>query len=148
MREYRGKRKDNGEFVYGSLQKIQKYKDLPPKYYILQPDGFKLMTSRQLHWPEEKRWKQDYIQHEVDPETVGQYTGLKDKNGKEIYEGDIVCTRYGNCYTPILRNAIYMAYNVQYLYFNAEPSTQFNVVWKEGCEVIGNRWDNPELLGG
>ena len=78
-----------------------------------------------------------------------QFTGLKDKNGKKIYEGDIVSDQYANIYTPIFRNGIYMAYNVEYLHLTEqEPSTQFNVVWKNGCEIIGNIYDNPELLEG
>lgn len=83
----------------------------------------------------------------VKPETVGQYTGLKDKSGVKIFEGDIVCNRWGNYYTPIFRNGIYMAYNVEQSHWTQqEPSTQFNVIWKEGCEVLGNIHDNPELL--
>lgn len=79
---------------------------------------------------------------------IMQYTGLKDKNGKEIYEGDIVCDRWANFYTPIFRNGIYMAYNVKDLHLTKqEPSTQFNVIWKNGCEVIGNIYENPDLLG-
>lgn len=76
-----------------------------------------------------------------------QYTGLKDKNGVEIYEGDIVFDRWANAYTPVFQNGIYMAYSVDCLYLTKqEPSTQFNVVWKDVCEVIGNIYENPELL--
>ena len=76
---------------------------------------------------------------------VMQYTGLKDKNGVEIYEGDIVFDRWVNEYTPVFQNGIYMAYNPKNLMQN-DPSTQFNIVWKDGCEVIGNIYENPELL--
>lgn len=74
-----------------------------------------------------------------------QSTGLKDKNGVEIFEGDIVFDRWANGYTPVFQNGIYMAYNPKNLMQN-DPSTQFNIIWKDGCEVIGNIYENPELL--
>lgn len=48
-----------------------------------------------------------------------------------------------NDYTPIYQNGIYMAYNVDKI---NDPyiSTQFNVIWRNGCEVIGNICENPE----
>lgn len=82
---------------------------------------------------------------EVKPEYLMQSTGLKDKNGVEIFEGDIVFDRWANGYTPVFQNGIYMAYNPKNLMQN-DPSTQFNIIWKDGCEVIGNIYENPELL--
>ncbi|MBS7181832.1 MAG: hypothetical protein KH084_15910 [Enterococcus gallinarum] len=74
-----------------------------------------------------------------------QSTGLKDMNGVDIFEGDIVFDRWANMYTPVFQNGIYMAYNPKNLMQN-DPSTQFNIIWKDGCEVIGNIYENPELL--
>lgn len=72
MRDYRfrGKRIDNGEWVYGSL--IRKY-EKPHKAYI--PFGYWIYVNED-------------VCHKVDPETVGQYTGLPDENGTDIYEKD------------------------------------------------------------
>ena len=72
---------------------------------------------------------------EVIPESVGQFTGLHDKNGKEIFEGDIVTDGVGK-YKIIydLKLAGYQPYCI----FRDEPENY--------CEVIGNIYENPELI--
>ena len=73
------------------------------------------------------------------PETLGQFTGLTDKNGVKIFEGDIVeyeGKRYSINYLP------------HYARFSAvKPNTVFCVFAYQRGEVIGNIYDNPELIG-
>lgn len=125
MREikFRGKRLDNGEWIYGDL--VHTIKDT-------------------LILPTDEGWNQ----YAVDPATVGQYTGVKGKDdGKEIYEGDIVDMEvfgeediYFHC--PVLIIFIDGAFHI------AEDEES---VWAPICnicisEVIGNIHDNPELI--
>jgi uncharacterized phage protein (TIGR01671 family) len=85
----------------------------------------------------------DYINRanvEIIPDTLGQFTGLTDKNGTKIFEGDIVeyeGKRYSIDYLP------------HYARFSAvKPNTVFCVFAYQRGEVIGNIYDNPELIGG
>ena len=86
------------------------------------------------------------------PETIGQYTGLTDKNGKKIFEGDIVSTDITRPYLIVeFRDGCFMFncndggkdyYDIMLPILN-EPQTQYLY-----GEVIGNIHDNPELLKG
>ena len=97
------------------------------------------------------------IVKEVIPETVGQYTGITDKNGTKIFEGDIVKEEYEvfvSARKKEKRTRIgYVEYsaisfcNGYYAYFwNDKEKWRGNFAIHRGCEVIGNIHDNPEFL--
>ena len=83
----------------------------------------------------------------VDPATVGQFTGLKDSTGKEIYEGDIVRFELPPMVLTnekIAVGAVVYEYGQFLVIIHAMRFTIFGVV--NDCTVIGNVHDNPELL--
>lgn len=81
-----------------------------------------------------------YSRAKVFPETVGQYTGLTDKNGKKIFEGDIVNFSNILYYIVFADGCFRICRNGQYSYTLHNLHSAF--------EVIGNIHDNPELLKG
>lgn len=120
---FRGKRTDNGEWVEGYLCECH-HKDTGKYDYAIQ-----------------EMFENGYIMHEVIPETVGQYTGLTDKNGKKIFEGDICKHRSNYSGNTVISVVTYT--DGHFLALVCENS---GFELSEKLEVIGNIHDNPELL--
>ena len=80
---------------------------------------------------------------EVDPETVGQFTGLTDKNGAKIFEGDIV--KYGDTINKVVFEQRNGTAYFGVVMDDTETWSFCHLTSAEGMEVIGNIHDNPEL---
>lgn len=124
---FRAKRTDNGEWVYGYYIKTRDYLDNREIHLIVGIDSTAFPTNEITDV------------NEVNLETLGQYTGLTDKNGVKIFDGDI-CHFYGGEYYSGSWEINYTgkieidAYSLWYL-----DNAEF-------VEVIGNVYDNSELL--
>ena len=145
MREiiFRGKRLDNGEWAEGYL-----YEHEPELVGIVSendvPEPSKWFIARTAFADWNMPRLAEFI--EVDPYTVGQYTGLKDKNGKRIFEGDIVRCGTGRvCKVTFFISPGVSGFDLVPIGgFDAPPPHNWSLF--ADTEVIGNIHDNPELL--
>lgn len=124
---YRGKRTDNGEWAIGCLTH-----DIDGT--LNQIEVFKRYCLCDI-------W-------EVDPSTVGQDTGLTDKSGKRIFEGDVVSGLFLYA-LPINSVCVFRdgAFGLEWERGGAKQFTAFTSMCNVEFEVIGNVHDNPELKG-
>lgn len=133
MREvlFRGKRVNNGEWVEGNLF-IPDKEDTPTQICI----GINIIR----------------INYDVIPETVGQFTGLTDKNGKKIFEGDIIKTKYGRlCIVVWFSSPTYVGWDLKVVEtvdncLHTKKPDFSDLYYSDNLEIVGNIHDNPELL--
>lgn len=133
---FRGKRIDTGEWVYG----------LPS----CDEDG---------EIEEIEVWSEDDINfYSVDPETICQCTGVEDKNGELIWENDVVKDLFSDTYAPIRYGGYQNCFDsakAEHIGFYVDWPGKYTKRYRKDlgywthmvdAEVIGNRFDNPELL--
>ena len=143
MREilFKGKRKDNGEWVEGDL-----FHNDNTNYPMTLIGS--LILSRNKYTDEIDI--DGYCLIEVDPETVCQYTGLKDRNGKKIFEGDIVDTVYDIEYIGVaakrIGKSVVKFHKGCFMKDKIGEAGLFHFIASDKEKVIGNIFDNPELL--
>lgn len=119
MREilFRGKRVDNGEWVYGN--------------YVEDEQGASILYQYPKHG--------GLTRERIYSETVGQYTGIKDKNGNKIFEGDIIRFIKENCLVNFVENDC--AFRIE---VDGRISTALRKAHSKDYEVIGNIHDEEE----
>ena len=131
MREilFRGKRTINGDWVYGDFVRGNERKSLRDSIFVYDSET------------------QSFNDYEINPSTLGQYTGLTDKNGKQIFEGDIAKVLQGKD-----KDIAYVGFeNGAFMLYPKTGNIYERTLWEYwyndwDVEAIGNITDNPELL--
>ncbi len=134
MREikFRGKTKIKGEWVYGHHAKLG------------EEDIIIVELKKTIN--KQGQAAVDYAFYRVEPETVGQFTGLHDKNGVEIFEGDVLSYEDVAGVKDGIGNVLFGLFYGAWIVFvdDYEENPLSDVAYS--CEVIGKIHDNPELL--
>lgn len=138
MREilFRAKRTDNGEWAEGDLRQDRDSKT----DYISGWD----------YYATEGGLEREPFEYEVEPETLCQYTGKSDEDGKKIFEGDIVgfidlySTESGYSESSCLGEVVWSEEECCFHVTNRLSAESWEVL--DECKVVGNVFDNPELI--
>lgn len=139
--KFRGKRLDNSEWAHGFVE-----------LHLIDGDLTKTKRDAFITYDSMSKIGKVYRdRHAVDLSTVGEFTGLHDKNGKEIYEGDILDGSYIH---PLTEQKVIRHYQVEFNRGNFYASLIGKSPYgdtilyfrNEQCEIIGNIYENPELL--
>lgn len=139
MREilFRGKRTDCGEWVEGYLNQHRGRVIFDCCCNAINANDYYIND-----WTEKLDTDLYGCVYKVDPETVGQYTGLTDKNGTKIFEGDILTIENEGVYAAIKYNESNAAFYVE----DEDHEDYLGEAWETDVVIIGNIHDNPELL--
>lgn len=141
---FRGKRKDGKGWIYGYYQRLVVHGIM--RYFIVPANSLVFDDVKFID-----------VLIEIIPETVSQFTGLKDKNRKEIYEGDIVKTKMNHIceirWDKVTESKFDDHDKITDVYqytgfclFNIKLQRCYHLDYPEKIEIIGNIHDNPELL--
>ena len=139
--KFRGQRKSDKQWVYGSLLELRNSEGI--ETWGIKDTCYNVNNGRI-----------DLIPHEVIPETVGQYTGLLDRNNKEIFEGDVL---NGEFATGLgLKSTKYKSFNFSISFHGHDACFHSDMPENYGkyrflphvsnCIIVGNIHDNPSLI--
>jgi uncharacterized phage protein (TIGR01671 family) len=123
--KFRAKRKSDNEFACG---------------FLVGRQFIGKVIHNSIAYPELSEYS------EIDDDTIGQFTGLLDKNGKEVFEGDVVMFEYlGNHISEVKSDIV--GYYIENNGHKKELVKKFRLDFPfKNLEVIGNIYENPELL--
>ena len=140
MREilFRGKQRVNGEWVYGDFMHGNERKSLRDSIFVYDSET------------------QSFDNYVIDSSTIGQYTGLTDKNGKKIFEGDIIKykntdgIKFNGVALTVIGKVVYNEKNASFAISGKDEigAKHYDYFPIKNIEVIGNIHDNPELMKG
>lgn len=145
--KFRGRNIETGEWVYGHLFYFDDGR------HFISPTGTDVVGG---YGGAPARYKlENLVCFEIKPETVGESTGLIDRNGVEIFDGDVVqAEQYLTTTIPVRINGI-VKYSNRYTMFYLDNGSERHDLYMQSLggsiynfEIIGNIYENPELLEG